>query len=313
MPRPGFRLAGTASQGNFMHWHNSEGWHTAGPTIGARPGNGTTLFLLAHQDDELAFAPVIAAAKRAGRSVSIVYLTDGGAGDATPVTRNAETIAALGAMGVDAGREASFLGERLGIPDRFLYRHLPLAHEAVLAHVSSLPRIAAIYTHAWEGGNPDHDAAHVLALGIARSLEIEREVYQVPFYRAARGGPFPFRVFAPLAANGRVNRFRVGRIERLRALMLIRFFPSQVQAFMRLGPFMLLDALWQPGLPIQRVTLTRIRERPMPEPLRYERHGHDRFDRMAPYIEAYRRSVLEPALQSVRAEDHVASEQMLRP
>jgi hypothetical protein len=58
---------------------------------------------------------------------------------------------------------------------------------------------------------------------------------------------------------------------------------------------MLIDALWQSGVPVQRSTVARIRQRPTQEPLRYERHGHERFDRMAPYFEAYARRTLDPA------------------
>jgi LmbE family N-acetylglucosaminyl deacetylase len=249
------------------------------------------LFLLAHQDDELMVAPLIVAAKRNGDRIGVVYLTDGGAGTASPATRNAETRRALAALGVDVRCEVWFLGERQRIPDRFCYRHLSTAHEALLALVCGLPAITAIYTHAWEGGNTDHDAVHVLALGIGRALRIEQSVFQIPFYRATRRGPLPFRVFAPLAANGEVVRYPASRMQRLRLLGLIRYFPTQVQAFLRLGPFMLIDALWRSGLPMQRASFARIRKRPMSEPLRYERHGHDRFDRMAPYIEAYCRSI----------------------
>ncbi|MGE0849772.1 MAG: PIG-L deacetylase family protein [Hyphomicrobiaceae bacterium] len=278
------------------------------------------LFLLAHQDDELMVAPLILAAKRNGERIGVVYLTDGGAGSVTPATRNAETRRALATLGVDVVREVWFLGERLGIPDRFCYEHLSSAHSALLALVRELPPITAIYTHAWEGGNPDHDAVHVVALGIGRALRIEQAVFQIPFYRATRRGPLPFRVFAPLAANGEVMWYPVSRVQRLRLLDLIRFFPSQVQAFVRLGPFMLIDALWRNGLPVQHASLARILQRPMPEPLRYERHGHDRFDRILPYIEMYRRSTLDapstslgPALApDVEAAPRVAGHTMAR-
>ena len=204
------------------------------------------------------------------------------------------------------GARFSFSVSSSEIPDCFLYRYLGAAHEAMTAITRDLPRVKAIYTHAWEGGNPDHDAAHVLGLGLGRSLGIEQFVFQVPFYRAALRGPFPFRVFAPLSANGEVRRLQASRLARLRTVALIRFFPSQVEAFVRLGPFMLIDALWRSGVPVQQSSVARIRQRPTQEPLRYERHGHERFDRMAPYFEAYARSTLDCARLAVSTESGIA-------
>lgn len=245
------------------------------------------LFLLAHQDDELMVSPIIADAKRKAETVAIVYLTDGGGGAASPATRNDETRRALTALGVHVASEVFFMGEREGVADGILYRHMGAAHNALKTLTDVLPPVSRIYTHAWEGGNPDHDAAYVLALGAAQHLGISDEVFQVPFYRATHRGLLPFNVFAPLDANGPVMVYPASRLKRLKMLTLIRYFPSQVEAFVRLGPFMMLKSLWQPGLLVQRATWSRIRERPMTEPLRYERHGHDTFDRIQPYLQTY--------------------------
>lgn len=252
------------------------------------------LFLLAHQDDELMVSPIIADAKRKAETVAIVFLTDGGGGAATPATRNDETRRALTALGVNIVSEVFFLGEREGIADGILYRHMNAAHDALKALSNTLSRVSRIYTHAWEGGNPDHDAAYVLALGTAQHLGISDQVFQVPFYRATRRGLLPFNVLAPLDANGPVIVYPVSRFKRLKMLTLIRYFPSQIEAFVRLGPFMVLKSLWQPGLLMQRATWSRIGERPMTEPLRYERHGHDTFDRIQPYLQAYAGTVMGP-------------------
>lgn len=231
--------------------------------------------------------PIIGDAKRNAEAVAIVYLTDGGGGAASPATRNDESRRALTALGVNVVSEVFFMGERKGIADGLLYRHMSAAHDALKALSATLAPVSKIYTHAWEGGNPDHDAAYVLALGAGHHLGISDQVFQVPFYRATRRGPLPFSVFAPMKANGPVIIYPASRLRRLKMLSLIRYFPSQVEAFVRLGPFMALKSLWQSGLLIQRATWSRIRERPMSEPLRYERHGHDTFGRIQPYLKAY--------------------------
>ena len=91
-------------------------------SISADPDE-TTLLLLAHQDDEIAFAPLLSRLKASRHPVCVVYLTDGGLGRATPERRNAESTRALASLGVPAG-EISFLGQVLSVPNGLLFQRL---------------------------------------------------------------------------------------------------------------------------------------------------------------------------------------------
>jgi len=84
-------------------------------------GGETTLFLLGHQDDEIAFAPLISRIKSRQRPVRIVYLTNGAVGRATPEVRSAESTRALASLGVTSA-EISYLGNDLSVPDGLLFR-----------------------------------------------------------------------------------------------------------------------------------------------------------------------------------------------
>lgn len=261
---------------------------SAGP--GLRGNADAIVFLLAHQDDELMLAPLIADAKREGRPVYVLFLTNGDGGEAPPEARNDETRCLLQTLGVDVSTEVAFVGDRLAVSDGELFKRMLDVHAAVAELLSGLA-VETIYVHAWEGGNPDHDAAHALGLGIAATLGLTESIYQVPFYRAPRRGPLPFVLFAPLAANGPTAFYRLRLGERLRRLSLVRYFPSQMRTVLRFWPFMLLDALLRPGVPIQRANASRLEERPMPEPLRYERIGYVEFSAMAPQIARYWQTV----------------------
>ena len=253
------------------------------------------VFLLAHQDDEFMVAPIIRQAKDDGRRVAIAYLTSGDGGAAEPALRNRELRKALQSLGVDVETEVAFLGEQHCVSDGELVRRLPALHEAVMLFLAKQGAVDRIYVHAWEGGNPDHDAAHALALGVAKVLRLVEPVLQVPFYRAPRRGPLPFVLFAPLAANGDVTVHRLGLSDRLRRLSLMRFYPSQRRTFVRFFPLLLLDAVLQRGVALQASVPGRLRERPMPERLRYERIGYIEFKTMAPLIAAYWQSICEPS------------------
>ena len=138
----------------------------------ARSAQGLTLFVLAHPDDELAFAPILHRLARAQQPVRLIYLTDGAAPFASAALRNAESAAALAWLGIDPS-SLWFAGSEIGIADGQLYRHLPSALDAIEQRVPADSAIAAIYTLAWEGGHPDHDAAHIVAAAFAAARGCE--------------------------------------------------------------------------------------------------------------------------------------------
>ena len=250
----------------------------------------TVAFLLAHQDDELMLSPLITASRRDGHAIAVVYLTNGDGGGPTAV-RNRESANFLAALGVEVESETVFVGTALSISDGTLHQRLDAAHEAVMDALRDRPPTAAIYVHAWEGGNPDHDAACALALGVARALGIGGEVIQVPFYRAPRRGPLPFLLYAPLAANGPVRYHRLSLAQRIRRLLDLRHFPSQLAGLGRLLPLMIVDAVVRPGVALQSAVPSRLFERPMPEPLRYERLNYVAFDDLARSVARYWQAV----------------------
>lgn len=252
---------------------------------------GLALFLLAHQDDEFMLSPIIADAAKNGQAVLILFLTNGDGGSAPTAKRNEESRRMLASLNVDVAAHVVFLGDRLGVSDGRLHLNLARMHAAILDHLPAMPALDAIYVHAWEGGNPDHDAAYALALGVAKVLGTMDRVYQVPFYRAPRRGRIPYLMFAPLEANGPVAYYRVGLLARLARLLLIRFFPSQRSAFLRMGPGIVLDVLLRPGVPLQPARAERLSERPMTEPLRYERIRYVEFSAMLPHIKDYWRAI----------------------
>ena len=237
-------------------------------TMGKSTDN-VNLFILAHADDEVAFAPIIDRLVGERRPVRLVYLTDGGSGGRSAV-RNAETVRALASLGVEES-DLRFVGHEAGIADGQLYQNLPGALEAVEAWCGSLKSIARIYTLAWEGGHPDHDAAHVVAIAFAATRGLVERVLQVPFYRASDRWPPPlFTVSSPLPANGPLVSLPLSPSERWLPVKLIRFYRSQWRSFAGLAPAMLWHALSCRTIDMQPVTRRRLAERPTPRPLLYE-------------------------------------------
>ena len=232
-------------------------------------GSETKLFLLGHQDDEIAFAPLIARCKSKEQPVRVVYLTDGGIGRATPEIRNTESTRALASLGVRTA-EVTFLGNELSVPNGLLFRRFSQVYSALEARSSEFGPLGEIYTLGWEGGNMDHDAAHVIAMVLAIARDRVHRAWQVPFYRAADLGPPFFSLFAPLPANGPVSALSLTRRESRLRPGLIRYFPSQWRSFAGLGPVILWNALTSPVLKLQPMLPGRLWERPTAGRLLYE-------------------------------------------
>jgi LmbE family N-acetylglucosaminyl deacetylase len=232
--------------------------------------NGLSLFVLAHQDDELCAAPIIARRKAEARPVCVVYMTDGGAGKVGAETRNRESRKALAALGV-APAEIAFLGSAHGFPDGKLHTVLPDALRSLEETVRSIGAVEEIYTLAYEGGHQDHDAAHAAAVVLAVRLGLLVRTRQIPFYRKSGGLGPGVAVLAPLAQNGPATAWPLSAAERIRTLALLRLYPSQWRVLLGLGPLLATACAIRPGLPIQSVSLGRLRERPTAAPMFYER------------------------------------------
>jgi LmbE family N-acetylglucosaminyl deacetylase len=201
--------------------------------------SGATLFLFAHQDDEVAIFHCIENELRIGRKVICAFLTDGGSAGVTPQVRNQESLAVLTRLGVAEG-DILFIGEASGIRDLHLYESLDVACSGLAGSLqSSLENVETIYCPAWEGGHPDHDATHLVARRFAASLGHSCDIWQFPLYHGEHcPGPF-FKAFSPLEQNGPVCCDPVSWHKRWQYLSFaIRLYPSVLKTWIGLVPFL---------------------------------------------------------------------------
>jgi len=140
------------------------------------------LIAVAHADDETLGCFFVLN----GPDVSILHATD-----STPLhpryaakagyssiadyraARRTEMLGAIEAGGVDPAR-----WKALKIADQEAPRNVAAIREAVLSYGAD-----RIYTHAYEGGHPDHDALAFALRGLAN-------VWEFPLYRASSSGEF---------------------------------------------------------------------------------------------------------------------------
>jgi N-acetylglucosamine malate deacetylase 1 len=228
----------------------------------------TTLFLFAHQDDEVGVCHEITSTLVRGDRAICVYLTNGAWKDVTPEIRNAETSEVLQRVGV-AAADVHFLGTEFSIPGSALPDNLDKCWNALVGRVAQIGGITRIVMHAWEGGHHDHDAVHLLGVALAQKLNVLEASRQFPLYRAP-GGRVLVTYGAPLAANGPVTRSRIPWAKRFQYISYLRFYRSQLTTVLKVGPLIAWDYLKDGCQKLQPVSLARIAERPNSGTLLYE-------------------------------------------
>ena len=75
--------------------------------------------------------------------------------------RDKESISVLKNFGLTV-KNVIFFGRLFNIPTCYLYKKLDLAYKQLTNFINKITGEIKIYTHAWEGGNEDHDACNIL-------------------------------------------------------------------------------------------------------------------------------------------------------
>ena len=244
------------------------------------------LFLFAHQDDEFVAIPIISNA--IGRSKIIcVYLTNGNGHGVNPLVRDQESKNVLLKLGVPE-QDIHFLGTEFSIQDGKLCYELDKAYSILKTKLSMYSDFTRIYSLSWEGGHPDHDSVHLLAVAYAKEKNKILNSYQIPLYNGFKTFWKFFRVSVCLDENGPVENVSVGLKIRLFQLNSIRFYKSQWKTWMGLLPGFLLHFLFKSNDSIQKINIERTKQRPHSGKLLYERMFGISFDEFMKITNSFR-------------------------
>ncbi|POA53566.1 MULTISPECIES: PIG-L deacetylase family protein [unclassified Pseudomonas] len=242
-----------------------------------------SLFLLAHQDDEFGVFHQIEHELAAGRWVRCIYVTDGAA-TADPDVRDRESLIVLQKLGV-ARENITFVGRQLSIGDGQLHRHIGAFADWLDHFIDDHPTLQSCFVPAWEGGHPDHDLLHAVAVELLASRAGSTQVWQYPLYNGRNcSGPL-FRAMSPLPENGLVEKQAIAWRSRLRYIRLCLSYPSQWKSWVGLFPFVGGHYLFHGVQNLQKVERKRLEQPPHERPLYYERRGFLNWPTMQTAIE----------------------------
>jgi LmbE family N-acetylglucosaminyl deacetylase len=228
-------------------------------------GADHAVFLFAHQDDEYGAVPWIDRELEDGARVSCVYLTDGGS-RTDPRIRDAESIAVLKRVGV-AESDIHFLGGNSRIPDLQLASNIALGLSRFDEWRQTALPVTSLYTLAWEGGHPDHDAAHLI--GLITALRLGIACWNFSLYHG-RNCPRPFFRSLSLLDARNAKSLRYSLPQGWRWAMLCWSYRSQRSTWLGLFPGAFFRRVVMRRESVTRAMPDRALTRPHPGRLLYE-------------------------------------------
>ena len=198
----------------------------------------TLLLVAAHSDDETAAASKLLADHAA--EILILHATDSApldpayarrAGfDSRDEYRAARRRELLQAMAIARLRPDQCLESKVPVPDLEAARNIRVVARAIAAVLGWHP-IERVYTHAYEGGHPDHDAVALAARLAVDAAPRAVELFEFPEYHAASGA-LTAAQFIP-RADVQATRVALGPGEQQRKQQMLDCFASQKRVLNR--------------------------------------------------------------------------------
>ena len=127
-----------------------------------------------------------------------------------------------------------------------------------------------IYTHAWEGGNEDHDACNILIKCILYKSKRKLKCFQFPLYNA-NSKIFYYQVQKTLKENGKIRKIKANFYNRMKYIKYLFFYKSQLRVWVGLYPFLITNLIFKQSIQIQYLNKNIKFKRPHKGLLLYEK------------------------------------------
>lgn len=223
-------------------------------------------FLFAHQDDEIGVFQNIINENKKNR-IFIIYLTKGGTTKKQMLLRNKESLNGLKELGVDS-KNIFFINDIIDVNEIKLVFKIQKIIEILKKNFFKLYNPDVIYSHAWEGGHPDHDSAFLISYYFYKKLNIK--LYTFPLYNCENlKWPF-FNAFVPVKKNGRILIKKYSKKNYIKLFKFMTSYKSQFFSLLGLYPFLLLRIFLFKTYFIQTMSKTEKLSKPHSNEIMYE-------------------------------------------
>jgi len=234
----------------------------------------TYIFIFAHQDDEFGIYEKINWCVKNKKNILIFYMTSGSIkkkiNSSKIFYRDKESLKVLKKIGVDE-KNIIFFGRLNNIETCFLYKKIKSVYKKISYIIKNIKGKKIIFTHAWEGGNEDHDACYLLTKKIFLEEKLVLSCYQFPLYNSYKKSILPYQVQKTIDTNGKTIKIYTSFKDRIKYISYLFYYKSQIRIWVGLYPFIIFNLLFKGYYYLQKINKERNFKKPHCGKLLYEK------------------------------------------
>lgn len=136
-----------------------------------------------------------------------------------------------------------------------------------------------LITHAWEGGNEDHDACYVLVKKLYNNLDSITKCYQFSHYHNYKTGFLPFRVQKHILERKNIH-YKINLWQKIRYIKFLFSYISQRYLWLALYPFIIFRILFNDYGKLIEIKKGNYLNRPHKGKLLFEKLRKTNFDKL---------------------------------
>lgn len=246
------------------------------------------IFLFSHYDDEFGLFNIIESSVKKNKNVYVLYLTNGLTKENSKnkkqlLRRENESTKILNKLGVKRNK-IIFLGKKLNVSVYNLHQKLNVVYKNINSFLMKLKGKNVIYTHAWEGGNEDHDSCFVIAKKILFNNKKVIKSFQFSQYHRHNVIFYPFKVQSFIPSKSKTFKSKLNFYNKIKYISYLFSYTSQIYLWAPLYPLIIFKILFGEYGNLKIMTKSLNLKKPHSGILLYEKLRDNRYEYLKPYF-----------------------------
>lgn len=247
-----------------------------------------TIFIFSHYDDEFGLFNAIENSVNNINNVYVFYLTNGLQKENLNNIkklhqREKESLNILLKLGVKK-KNIILLGKKFNIPVYHLYKNLDIIYRYLNKFLKKLRGKHLIYTHAWEGGNEDHDACFVITKKILFKYDYCKKGLQFSQYHRSNSNFYPFKIQTLIRSRSKIYRTKLNLTSKIRYILYLFNYVSQFYLWIPIYPFIIYKILINDYGNVKIISKNLNLSKPHSGDLLYERMRKNRYNNLKKFF-----------------------------
>ena len=248
-----------------------------------------SIFILSHQDDEFGLFNIIEKQVEEKKNVLIFFLTSGYSmliNKFNLSNRDKESLKVLLNLGIKK-KNIFFLGRKLNIKIYNLHKYLDIIYDQIKIILKQNKNKSLIFTHAWEGGNEDHDSCYVIVKKIFFNNSNIIKCYKFSQYHAYKSYFFPFKIQDHISNNKDFLHIKIDFKKKIKYIKYLFCYLSQLYIWIPVYPFVIYKILSNQYGKLLKVDKNLELKRPHEGKLLYEKLRNNKYQQVFKYFQKF--------------------------